>query len=120
MSEKNIYTAAVVLPGTAVGMTYNIGFIPTYVKIDAYSSPTVASGKLTAGTYVGTLEWNDTMAPLSGVLTTGGAGGDVKSLVVAKGISPSTSSSSFKGFTVGIDTTVNVATYAWVITAVRG
>jgi len=115
MSEKNIFTKSVVLPGTAVAMTYDIGFQPAHVKIDAYSSPTVsAAGILTAGTYVGSLEWSDTMADLSGVLTTGGAGGDVKSLVTAKGISKLKN-----GFSVGIDTTINVATYGWVITATR-
>lgn len=114
--EKNVFTKSVVLPGTAVAMSYDIGFNPSYVRIDAFSSPTVTNGILTAGTYVGSLEWTDTMADLSALKTV--AAGTV-SLVTTNGISRAASTDALRGFKVGIETTVNVATYGWVITAIR-
>ena len=114
--EKYTYTKAAVLPATAVVMTYDIGFIPSYVRIDAYSSPTVTNGILTAGTYVGSLEWTDVMAALSAFkILANGTG----ALVTTNGISKSDTTSAYKGFSVGVETTCNVATYGWVITAQR-
>jgi hypothetical protein len=114
--EKFVFTSTIVLPGTAVVMPIAVGFTPSSVKIDAYSSPTVVAGKLTAGTYVGTLEWVDTMADASGQKTI--AAGTV-SAVFTNGVSLPASTDNIKGFKVGIETTINVATYAWVIKAIR-
>lgn len=119
MSEKHVFTKAEVLPATAVAMTYDIGFTPSHVRIDAYSSPTVTNGKLTAGTYVGSLEWTDVMANGSALLNTYGSGGDVTTLITSLGITPAGSTNSYKGFSVGIQTLCNVAGYGWVVTAIR-
>lgn len=93
------YQEAFTQAATAVAFSRVIGWVPKKVKVDNVSSYSF-------------LEWAEGMAAANGLLTTASSGARTK--VTSDGITVGTVTDSItgkvgKGFTIGLDLTVNIA-----------
>lgn len=87
LNTARIVTGAIIESGTAVAVDVNLGFTPRYVKIWNETSGDM-------------IEWNDTMADAEGMKRVAAG---TASKVTSNGITPSS-----HGFTIGLDTDINV------------